>query len=72
MKFGETMEDLAENGGKARRREWTDQKIYVTFVDEKLMILGEDNLLHPLIISSGDVLNGDWEKFKLKVVQFKK
>jgi len=73
MKFGEILDDLVENGGKARCKEWADDRIYIIFVDERLMILSmEDNLLHPLIITIGDVCAIDWEKFKLKVIPFNK
>ena len=73
MRFGDMLENLVENGGKARRKEWVDEKVYITFVGEQLMIWSaEDNLLHPLTVSIGDVLGTDWEKVKLKVVLFKK
>ena len=73
MRFGDMLEDLAENGGKARRKEWVDEKVFVTFVDERLAILSaEDNLLHPLTVSTGDVLGTDWEKVRLKIVPFNK
>jgi len=60
MNFAAALEQAME-GKRIRRLEWEDRRIYVAFVDEMLMIYTTANgKLHPLTLSTGDVLGEDW------------
>jgi len=53
--------DAILGGSKVRRLEWPDNGTYVVMADEKIMIFKpEDDMLHPLILSRGDMVNNDW------------
>lgn len=48
-------------GSKVRRLDWKDEGIYLIIDGSSLMIyLTKDNLLHPLTVSTGDILGKDW------------
>ena len=48
-------------GERCRRVVWEDEGVYVTIKDEKLMIFRtDDKVLHPLIVSVGDITGMDW------------
>ncbi len=48
-------------GERCRRLAWEDDGIYVVIQDEKLKIFNtDDKILHPLIISAGDISGTDW------------
>ena len=58
--FAEVIDNLLA-GRKIRRQEWPNDGTYLVIQDEKLMIFKpEDNQLHPLTISTGDLLGTDW------------
>ena len=60
MNFAEALDHLLANE-KIRRKEWTDDGIYLVMADDKIMIFKpEDDMLHPLIVSRGDLLATDW------------
>ena len=60
ISFAEAMDALLD-GKKVRRQEWPDDGTYLVMRDEKVMIFKlEDKRLHPLTISSGDILGTDW------------
>jgi hypothetical protein len=45
----------------ARRLEWPENGEYLVMHEEKVMLFKpEDNKLHPLIVSKGDILGTDW------------
>lgn len=68
MEFADIIEDLLE-GHRFRRFEWPQDGSYICIRDEKMMIFkAEDKMLHPLILSSGDLLGDDWEVCKIKLV----
>lgn len=47
--------------GKAiTKLEWDDPSIHVILKNERLMILLDDGILHPLIVTLGDLLGDDW------------
>ena len=48
------------SGVNVTKLEWDNVDIYLTMNDEKLMIKLEDGLLHPLIVSTGDMAGTDW------------
>lgn len=49
------------DGSKARRLEWEDNGTFITMREGKVMIFKiEDNMLHPLIVTDGDILGDDW------------
>ncbi len=49
------------DGSKARRVEWPDDGTYITMRDGKVVIFKpEDNMVHPLVVSDGDILADDW------------
>lgn len=48
------------NGKAVTKLEWDNPKIYVKLVSEKLMIMMEDGLYHPLILNLGDLTGEDW------------
>ena len=48
------------DGHKITALGWGNPKIYGMLQDIRLMILLEDGLLHPWIISEGDMLRTDW------------
>ena len=49
------------DGSKARRLEWPDNGTFITMREGKVMIFNtKDNLLHPLIVTDGDILGDDW------------
>lgn len=49
------------DGKKARRLEWEDNGTFITMREGKVMIFKiEDNMLHPLIVTDGDILGDDW------------
>ena len=49
-------------GDRVRREEWPDDGTYVIIHDETLMIYKpEDEMLHPLILKTGDLTGEDWE-----------
>jgi len=61
MVFSSAM-DVVLAGGKVRRRSWKDRGVYITVVDERLVIFStEDELFHSLIVSTGDLAGTDWE-----------
>ena len=46
---------------KVRRSEWNDKEVYMAIEDDILMIfLTDDNMLHPLKVSTSDILGKDW------------
>ena len=47
-------------GVNVTKLEWDNVNIYLTMDEEKLMIKLEDGLLHPLIVSTGDMSGEDW------------
>jgi hypothetical protein len=52
-------------GGKFRRLEWEDEGTYITVRDAQVMIFKtDDNMVHPLIVSEGDILGEDWVKIE--------
>jgi len=58
--FTEIIDSLLA-GNKVRRQEWGNDGTYLVIENEKLMIFKpEDKQLHPLIISTGDLLGEDW------------
>ena len=52
----------AVNGRKATRLDPRWENRYITFIDSKLMIMGneKDGLFHPITIAAEDVLASDW------------
>ena len=63
MTYSNMITELATVSGKKARRtdpRWDNR--YITFVENKLMIWGNesDNLFHPIIIAAEDVLSSDW------------
>jgi hypothetical protein len=63
MSFTNMIPELAAiSGKKARRLDARWENRYITFVDGKLMIMGNepDNLFHPITIAAEDVLSSDW------------
>ena len=60
MDFGAAMTAVL-NGNKVRSEGWEDENIYLVLQNEKLMIFKtEDKMLHPLIVTSGDMAGQDW------------
>lgn len=60
MDFPSALEQILE-GKKVRRFEWPDDGTYVTIRDEILSIFTpKDKMLHPLKVSTGDILGMDW------------
>ena len=58
--FAEIIDCLLD-GDKVRRQEWENDGTYLFIQDEKLMIFKpDDKRLHPLIVSTGDLLGLDW------------
>ena len=50
---------------KVRRIEWPDDGTYLVIADDKIMIFKtEDDMLHPLMVSRGDLLGTDWVVIK--------
>lgn len=61
LDFGTAMNEVL-NGKKVRRLEWKDEDVYLVMKNEQLMIFGTgDKILHPLIVSAGDIAGMDWE-----------
>ena len=60
MPFPQALKRVTE-GFHIRRLEWPDENEYLAIHDEQLMIyLANDKLLHPLIVSTGDIVATDW------------
>ncbi len=60
LDFGSAMNKLLE-GVKVRRLGWLDGGVYLTMENELLMIYKtDDSMLHPLIVSVGDIAGQDW------------
>lgn len=60
MNFTEAFEALV-TGKKVRRLDWEDQNIYVKMVNEQVMIYTpSDKMMHPLVVSLGDIEGIDW------------
>lgn len=60
MDFASALKEVM-NGKRIRRLEWQDEIAYLTLADERLMVFKvEDKLLHPLIVSVGDMTGMDW------------
>ena len=57
--FPDAIRELLQ-GVNVTKLEWDNVDIYLTMDDEKLMIKLEDGLLHPLIVSTGDMTGVDW------------
>jgi hypothetical protein len=58
--FTDCLEAILD-GEKARRQEWPDDGTFITMRESKLVIFKpEDNMVHPLVVSEGDILGGDW------------
>lgn len=47
-------------GKNITKLEWNDNMIYVKLDGGQLKIMLEDGLLHPLIVSEGDLRGTDW------------
>lgn len=52
---------MVEAGSKVTKKEWNNPDIFIFLSDEKLSIKTEDKKVHPLIVSSGDMMGEDWE-----------
>jgi len=64
MDFDSCLKQMIK-GGKFRRLEWEDEGTYITLQDAKVMIFKtDDNRIHPLIVSEGDILGEDWVKIE--------
>jgi len=60
MDFAQSL-DAILGGKKVRRLEWPDDGTHIVMADDKIMIFKpEDDMLHPLILSRGDMVNADW------------
>ena len=60
MDFGSAMFEVLK-GNKVRRQEWEDEGVYLVLQNEQLMIFKtEDKMLHPLVVTSGDIAGQDW------------
>ena len=60
MEFAKALDELVD-GKKVRRESWPNDGTHLCIADEKLLIRkAEDNLLHPLTVSLGDILGDDW------------
>ena len=60
MDIGNAFRHLLD-GKEVRRLDWEDEKVRLKIINEKLMIFDlEDELWHPLIVSSGDIAGTDW------------
>jgi hypothetical protein len=60
MDFTKAVDRLLD-GDKVRRQEWSDDGTYIIIDDEKIKIFTpEDKGLHPLVVSTGDLLGTDW------------
>jgi len=61
MDFGNAIKELLE-GERMRRDEWPDDRTYLEMKDDKLCIFQPaDKMLHPLIVTTGDMSADDWE-----------
>jgi len=64
MDLGSCLKQMIK-GGKFRRLEWEDEGTYITVRDAQVMIFKtDDNMVHPLIVSEGDILGEDWVKIE--------
>ena len=60
MNFATALEQMVD-GKRVRRLEWEDEGVYLVFDKEMLAIFKtEDRVLHPLLVSTGDVVAEDW------------
>ena len=60
MTFAEAVESLII-GHRLKRLEWPDDGTYVMIANERLSIFKpEDKIVHPLIVSLGDMMGEDW------------
>jgi len=60
MNFGSAMNAVL-NGERVRRLDWENEDVFLAMRDEQLMIFKpEDNMLHPLTVSAGDMAGTDW------------
>ena len=60
MDFGSALDEVIK-GKKVRRLSWEDPKEYLAILDVQLLIFrSEDQMLHPLTVSTGDITGNDW------------
>jgi hypothetical protein len=60
MDFGSALQEALKDR-KIRRLDWKDKDVYLAVKDEQLMIFKtDDSMLHPLIVSVGDITGTDW------------
>jgi hypothetical protein len=61
MTFGKALKEVAA-GKKIRRVEWLKDGTYLALdpKDQLSIFKTEDKKLHPLIVTSGDILGEDW------------
>uniref|UniRef100_A0A6M3IMV9 Thoeris anti-defense 2-like domain-containing protein n=1 Tax=viral metagenome TaxID=1070528 RepID=A0A6M3IMV9_9ZZZZ len=60
MTFAEAIESLII-GRRLKRLEWPDDGTYIVMANERLSIFKpEDKMVHPLIVSLGDMMGEDW------------
>ncbi len=60
MDFASCLERLLW-GDKCRRLGWEDEEVYITIWNEQIMIYKtDDKKIHPMIVSTGDIMATDW------------
>ncbi|MHC4748334.1 MAG: Thoeris anti-defense Tad2 family protein [Planctomycetota bacterium] len=59
MDFYKALKVVAD-GGKVTKVEWENKDIFLKMKNEKLMIKTDDDMFHPLTVSSADIAGDDW------------